>query len=222
MYTGNFENHFLNIITDRGEKYFIIKSEKDLKIPFIGFLAMMYYSAEAGEDFLEYNENLASGWPFTMWMLGKGYINSETAEKIEDAYLHTTRLLTMYDVLSGDFLFPELEKAEGAEEELTAYRKCAIAAEYLSSTIVFRKDFYKGLTGGEMYESGFYQDTDGIYLSCKIEAGQLKRTREDMDAFKDEVREHGFRAESGITLRDIYNLSCFVTKEKCSRLQSID
>lgn len=43
-----------------------------------------------------------------------------------------------------------------------------------------------------------------------------------MDAFRKEVKEHEFRIDADITLRDIYNLTCFVTEEECSRLRSDD
>lgn len=83
----------------------IVTNVNELNDPFVCYAIMMLYMNEAGEDFIDYNERIVSGWPFAMWLRGKGYITEIQLEQL--SALAEPDLPMLQEILMDDTLFPE-------------------------------------------------------------------------------------------------------------------
>ena len=158
----------------------VVKNADDLKNPSIAFSTMIKYAVEAEEDFVDYNETIVSGWPFCMWLLGKGYINSN---QVEDLVNHSIDgMPTIQEILFGDILFPKTN-GQGTLSRIKAY---TLLAEYMSMFSVFRNALYNAISdGSDKFEGGFYKNEDGISLACIIDDDDLKSSEWKIKAVKE-------------------------------------
>lgn len=210
------------IVTEEDDcGFLIIKSPESLKNPVICYAAMQSYCIEAGEDFLEYNETIAAGWPFVTWMYGRKYINDEITDQFAERNLESKKLafwnldsniMTMYDVLHDEILFP----MSYGEYSAADCKKYALAAEYLSGMEEFRKKLYEGLLGENAFTGGFYKDENGIPISCKIDMDNLKSEYKSIESLVAAVKDCNGVYE--LTFLDAYTFATNITIEEADEM----
>lgn len=172
----------------------IIKDAGDLKNPIIAYSVMMKYNAISGEDFVDYNDDIVNGWPFAMWLLGKGYITSEQLENLVVEGIKN--FPSLQDVLFDGTLFP-ITYGHGLVSEMKAY---AILAEYMTTFSLFRGALYEAISdASDKFEGGFYKDENGVSLACILDDSD---TKSNFWILKD--TKEGKRAIEDLTLREQY------------------
>jgi hypothetical protein len=154
---------------------YIIKSPDELKDPFLCFCVFNRFNEEAGEDYLDCNEDIINTYPFIFWMYGSGYINNFQLEALlqqakEQIDKYGFRLSLM-DILYSDTLFPNTL----GESEITSKKGLYILADYMSCCKDFRQRVYDSVNDGadSFINNQFYKDDNGISLACKINDDEM-------------------------------------------------
>lgn len=147
---------------------YIIKSPDDLQDPFLCLCVFMRFDEEAGEDYLDYNENIINPYPFMMWLNGKGYISNDDVEKL---LAYGNRQLTTLDILQLDILFPNTY----GQDRVSSIKSYSLLAEYVSQFKNFRQRIYNSVNDEAIafLDNQFYKNEDGISLACIIEDEQM-------------------------------------------------
>ena len=187
----------------------IIKSAEDFKEPFNCFCAFMRFCQEAGEDYIDYNETIVKAHPFTMWLLGKGYISNAYIEK----FCETDRL-SIQDVLKDEVLFPNTY----GQETISNAKAYSFLAEYMSTVKEFRNRLYDS-TGDKTtsFQGGFYKNNDGISLAYMVNEDDLiKNTYVTNDEFIRKVKCFDY------SLRDLFDFVTSITIEEADELSVIE
>lgn len=151
----------------KNDENIIIENEDDLKNPFMCYCIMMRFMNEAGEDYVDYNEDIIKPVPFIMWLNGRNYISNEQVDElisIDDLYLQEV-------ICGGDVLFPNTY-GQGTFSEYKCYQ---MLAEYISCSKVLRKKLYDSVNNKALgFANGeFYKDKNGISLACIIPSEEL-------------------------------------------------
>lgn len=144
---------------------YIIKSPDELKDPFLCFCIFQRFCEESGEDYIDYNETIINAYPFSMWLFGKGYIDSYAIEKFFEK-----EKLFIEDILCSDILFPNTYGRKG----IASLKIYSLLAEYMSSIKGFRQRLYDSVNDKAAFENNeFYKDENGISLACIISQKDL-------------------------------------------------
>lgn len=140
---------------------YIIKSPDDLKDPFLCYCIFKRFEAEAGEDFIDYNERIIISYPFIFWLNGRGDITREQLEELAE-----TPGLTIQDVFD-ETLFPNTY----GNSTLSEIKKYTLLAEYICQLSTFRHRLWNAVNdSADFFKDGrFYRNEDGISLACIIE-----------------------------------------------------
>lgn len=140
---------------------YIIKSPGDLKDSFLCYCIFEKFEAEAGEDYIDYNELIVKPAPLIFWLKGRCDITSEQVEE-----LLSTRWLSIQDVFD-ETLFPNTY----GNSTLSEIKKYTLLAEYMCQISEFRQRLWDSVNDkADSFESGkFYKNKEGVSLACIIE-----------------------------------------------------
>ena len=144
---------------------YIIKSSDELKNPFLCYCIFENFSAEAGEDYIDYNETIVNPFPFIFWLRGRGYITNKQLEKLAD-----TSGLSLQDIFE-ETLFPNT----CGESILSTIKKYTLLAEYMCQISGLRQRLWDSVhdKAHSFINGQFYVDENGTSLACIIENEDL-------------------------------------------------
>ena len=174
----------------------IIKSEKDLKDPFLCFCLFMKWMTEVEEDYLDYFSMIVQPYPFVVWLQCKEYISNKDADHFFDI-----RRLDVPGILQHPYLFPYTSGSSG----LAHYKAYALLAEYVSQFRLTRERVYKSV-----YETPFYADDNGVSLACIIDDAQLECRPEILS-----ITIESDYALQELTYKELYTLATSKTISEC-------
>lgn len=150
---------------------YIIKSEEELKDPFRCYCIFQRFIEEAGEDYIDYNDEIIDPVPFILWMKGRGDISEDQLETL----MNVKGNIYLQEVLNDRYLFP---KTYG-NSILGQIKIYTILAEYMCQLSKFRKELWASVHD-EAYsfeDEKFYTDENGISLACIVDDWQMRPKR---------------------------------------------
>lgn len=149
----------------------IIRSENDLKDPFRCYCIFQRFIEEAGEDYIDYNDDIIDPVPFVCWMKGRGDISEDQFEKL----MNIKGNFYFQEVLNDKYLFPNTY----GDSVLAQIKIYTILAEYMCQLSNFRKKLWASVhdEATNFEDEKFYTDENGISLACIIDNGQMRPLR---------------------------------------------
>lgn len=149
---------------------YIIKSADELKDPFLCYCVFRKFIAEAGEDYIDYNESIINSIPFIFWLRGRNDINNTQLE----TFLSSQYKICMQDVLKDDVLFQNTY-GDSFLSDIKAY---TLLAEYMCQLKEFRTRLWNSVNdeATNFENESFYKDSNDNSLACVIEESELKDT----------------------------------------------
>ena len=174
----------------------IVKSEENLKDPFMCFCLFMKWMAEVEEDYLDYFSMIVQPYPFVVWLQCKEYISNKDADHFFDI-----RRLDIPGILQHPYIFPYTSGSSG----LAHYKAYALLAEYVSQFRLTRERVYKSV-----YETPFYADDNGVSLACIIDETQLECRPEILSI----TIENDYALQE-LTYKELYTLATSKTISEC-------
>lgn len=200
---------------------FIIKSPDDLKDPFLCYCIFERFDKEAGEDYMDYNENIINIYPFMFWMLGKGYITNEHIEGLlkedkEHLDFYGWGISTISDVLNSEVLFPKTYGQSG----ISCIKVYTILAEYMSICNEFRTRLYNSVNNKATAFSNneFYKDENGISLACIIKDEDLVANETYTKEMIESIMKTSAWKIYDLTLRERYESAVKLTIEEADNM----
>lgn len=116
---------------------YVIKSEEELKDPFLCYCLLHRFNEELDEDYLEYNKEIINSVPFMFWLKGRGDITNEQLE----AFIAIDPKANMQDILESDILYPNTYGSLA----LAKIKTYTLLAEYMSQLKEFRKRLWESV-----------------------------------------------------------------------------
>lgn len=194
---------------------YIIKSPDELKDPFLCYCIFERFDQEAGEDYLDYNENIINPYPFVMWLFGKGYIDNDVLERLlgpRETILGYEYIEVPSDVLQEERLFPNT----CGQSYISRVKSYSLLAEYMSATKEMRQRLYDSVNDkatGFMDEE-FYKDKNGVSLACIIEDRDINGEGYTKEQFVQE-----YPNTYMLPLRDQWNIVCAMSIEEADEFE---
>lgn len=170
---------------------YVITDEKQLRNPVLCYISMMQWLREAGEDFIDQNENIVDGDDVLDWLLNKKYITKEKYDGVK-----AKGETWIQDLLLGY----ETGVMQNGESGITAQKKSyQLIAEYISEHDECIKELFKRTCTDGKYNNVYYDhERVNILSACVYEFDLLKNTMT-----KEEWLEQGWNAN--ISFTDEYN-----------------
>lgn len=140
---------------------FVIKNPEELKNPVLCYTVMRQWEYEAGESFVDYNENIVKGNDILDWLLNKNYITKEKhISVIEKEETHLGDLLFGFEtgvMQFGECCFPATNKS---------YQ---LLAEYISENEELRKKLFEETCINSEDNTTHTDDNGNVISACILD-----------------------------------------------------
>ena len=149
---------------------YIIKSNKELSNPFMCYCIFRQFEKTTDENFVDQNETITSGYSFLMWLMGKGYITTDVADKLFMKMNQYAPFYSLAALYHNKNLFPKSAGSPVSERKFYVW-----LAEYMSSLDDTRKRLFKfAKKAYKTFDDDFEDSVEDVFKKFELNKYSLE------------------------------------------------